>query len=186
MNLFSRNPTKKKIVAQLRPLDFRGEEHNVKTETDRAIHCKTKDGKDKMFFKWGPAWTFPNKILFLGVDGTPLTASPSVKGLKIPIKDFLTEVWPKGTYEKLKPELKTPIEGEIGVICAIDAAMPDAALGLDKLEITSIMKESYTVQLKEFGKQVLKKDMVRENLITIIAMALSFFCGAFASMKGWI
>jgi len=186
MNLFNRNPGKKKTVAWLRPLDFRGEELAVKSESEKAVYCKTNDGKEKMFFNWGPAWTFANKILFFGVVGIPLTAHPSINGMKIPLKDFLTEVWPKGTYEKLNPTLKTPIESEMGVICAIDATLPDANLGLDKLEITSIMKESYTVQLKEFGKQTQKKDMVRENLITIIAMILSFFVGAFAVTKGWI
>ena len=74
----------------------------------------------------------------------------------------------------------------MGVICAIDAAMPDPGIGLDQLEITSIMKESHSVQIKEFGKMTQKKDMVRENLVTIIAMILSFFVGAFASMKGWL
>jgi len=64
--------------------------------------------------------------------------------------------------------------------------MPDPGLGLDKLEISSIMKESHSVQIKEFGKVVQKKDMVRENLITIIAMILSFFVGAFAVTKGWL
>jgi len=186
MKLFNRNPAKKKIVAQLRPLDFRGEEHKVKSESDKAIYCKTNDGKEKMFFKWGPAWTFANKILFFGVDGTPLTAHPSITGLRIPLKDFLTLVWPEGQYKSLRPALKIPIESAMGVICAIDAAMPDPGLGLDKLEISSIMKESHSVQIKEFGKQTQKKDMVRENLITIIAMILSFFVGAFAVTKGWL
>ena len=186
MKLFNRNPVKKKTVAWLRPLDFRGEELAVKSESDKAVYCKTNDGKEKMFFNWGPAWTFANKILFFGVVGTPLTAHPSIKGLRISLKDFLTEVWPTGTYEKLKPELKIPIESEMEVICAIDAAMPDPGIGLDQLEITSIMKESHSVQIKEFGKMTQKKDMVRENLVTIIAMILSFFVGAFASMKGWL
>jgi len=186
MKLFNRNPTKKKTVAWLRPLDFRGEELAVKSESDKAVYCKTNDGKEKIFFNWGPAWTFANKILFFGVVGTPLTAHPSITGLRIPLKDFLTEVWPKGTYKSLRPALKIPIESEMGVICAIDAAMPDPGLGLDKLEISSIMKESHSVQIKEFGKQVQKKDMVRENLITIIAMILSFFVGAFAVTKGWL
>ncbi|OGN91079.1 MAG: hypothetical protein A2Z70_00745 [Chloroflexi bacterium RBG_13_48_17] len=176
---------KKKEVLLLRPLDYRGETLPVENETDRGVYCRKIKGVNRLFFKFGPAWTFPNVIRFLGVEGTPITAHPTIEGVKIPIKDFLLEVWPKGAYDAMPDTLKNPIETDIGVICGIKATMPDENMDLESLNADALLKEADAAQMKEFGKSTPKKDWKRDMTTFLIPAALGFFAGIVVQLKGW-
>ena len=179
---------KKKEVLLLRPLDFRGEVLRVERETDNGLHCSKYEGVKHMFFKFGPAWTFSDTIRFLGVEGTPLTAHPTLDGLKIPISDFLREVWPENTYEKLPNELRNPIESDYGIICGIKAIMPDETLDEDikSIKADSILLEQDIMQMENFGKSTPKKTILsRDTLMSIIIGILCFIAGAYSNLKGW-
>lgn len=189
--LMGRTPRKRKTVKLLRPLDYRGEDYPVKLESEKGFHCKASGGVEKLFIKWGPAWTFPNEIVAFGVEGTPLIAHPTLEGVKIPVKDWLRETWGKDEmgdfyYDKLPDDLRNPVETDMGIICGIKATMPDEDMDLSSIEIDSILRESDAAQMREFGKSTPKKNALKDNLTMIIAMALSFFVGMLAEMKGWI
>ena len=185
MNLFGPKRVKK-TVKLLRPLDYRGEDFKVSLETTVGFHCKQKGGADKLFIKWGPAWTFPNEIIAFGVEGTPLTAHPTLEGVKIPVNEFLKAVWPEGIYDNLPDHLRNPVETDMGIICGIKATMPGESMDLSQIDTASILRESHAIQIKEYGKSTPKKNALRDNLVTIVAMVLSFFVGMLAQMKGWI
>jgi len=179
----------KKTVKLLRPLGFRGENFRVPPdgETEKGFHCKSPGGKgEKLFFKWGPTWSFPDGIEAYGVEGTPLTAHPTLEGLKIPVSDFLQETWGKEVYDNLPDKLRTPIETDMAVICGIKATMPGEDMDLSQIETSSILRESHAANIKNYGLSTPKKNALTDNLITIVAMALSFFVGMLAQMKGWI
>ena len=182
---------KKKEVLLLRPLDYRGETLPVDNETDRGVYCRKIKGVSRLFFKFGPAWTFPNVIRFLGVEGTPITAHPTIEGLKIPLEDFLREVWKKDEkdneyyYDKLPDHLRLPLETDIGVICGLKATMPDESMDLKSLNADALLKESDAAQMKEFGKSTPKKDWKRDMTTFIIPAALGFFAGIVVQLKGW-
>ena len=176
----------KKTVKLLRPLDYRGENFPVKMESEKGFHCKAVGGVEKLFIKWGPVWTFPGGIEAFGVEGTPLTAHPTLEGVKIPVSDFLKEIWTEEVYDNLPDKLRNPIEGDVGIICGIKATLPGEDMVLSGLEINSILRESDAAQMREFGKSTPKKNVLKDNLVTLIAMALSFFVGMLAEMKGWI
>jgi len=181
------NPSlKRKEILLLRPLDFRGETLPVGTETDKGLYCKKINGVSKLFFKFGPAWTFPHMIRFLGVEGTPITAHPTIEGIKIKVSDFLKEVWPPGTYEKMPEELRNPIETDYGVICGLKATMPDENLDLGSLDVDALLRESDAAQMKDFGESTPKKNFVKDNLPILVFGFLCFIAGAFANLKKWI
>ena len=178
----------KKTVKLLRPLGFRGENFRVPPdgETAKGFHCKSPSGKgEKLFIKWGPSWTFPDGIEAFGVEGTPLTAHPTLEGIKIPVSDFLQETWGKDVYDNLPDKLRTPIETDMAVICGIKATMPGEDMDLSQIETSSILRESHAANIKNYGLSTPKKNALTDNLITIVAMALSFFVGMLAQMKGW-
>jgi len=183
----------RKTVKLLRPLDFRGENFPVKLESEKGFHCKASGGVEKLFIKWGPSWTFPEGIEAFGVEGTPLIAHPTLENMKIPVSDWLREAWglhKDGSgdfiYDRLTDRMKNIVETDMGIICGIKATMPDESMDLSSLEIDSILRESDAAQMREFGKSTPKRNALKDNLTTIIAMALSFFVGMLAEMKGWI
>jgi len=182
---FSGPPRKRKEVLLLRPLDFRGEVHKVERETEHGIHCVNSGGVKPFFFKWGPAWTFPNLIRFIGVEGTPMTAHPTLEGMKIKISDFLKEVWPPGSYEKLPDKLRNPIETDYGFICGIKATMPDETMDFTGLQADAVLTESDIYHMENFGKYRPKKEILKDLIPTLILIVLSFFTGMLAQMKGW-
>lgn len=191
--LMGRTPRTRKTVKLLRPLDYRGEDFPVKLETEKGFHCKVAGGVEKLFIKWGPSWTFPNEIVAFGVEGTPLTAHPTLENVKIPISDWLREAWGKHEdgsgdyiYDRLTDRMRNIVETDMGIICGIKATMPDENMDISSLEIDSILREADAAQMREFGKSTPKKNALRDNLTMIIAMALSFFVGMLAEMKGWI
>lgn len=186
MNLpFLGPPRKRKEVLLLRPLDFRGEVHKVERETDHGIHCVKSHGVKPFFFKWGPAWTFPTLIRFIGVEGTPMTAHPTLEGMKIKVSDFLKEVWPPDTYEKLPDDLRNPIETDYGFICGIKATMPDEGMDLAGLQADAVLTESDIYHMENFGKHRPKKEVLRDIVNMLIPIALGFFAGIVAQSKGW-
>ena len=202
LNKFKGQPRRmKKTVKLLRPLGFRGENFRVPPdgETEKGFHCKTPSGKgEKLFIKWGPTWNFPDGIEAYGVEGTPLTAHPTLEGVKIPVSEYLREAWGKEKiilddgseiedyiYDRLPDKLRTHTEN-MGVICGIKATMPGEDMDLSQIETSSILRESHAANIKNYGLSTPKKNSLTDNLITIVAMALSFFVGMLAQMKGWI
>jgi len=188
MNLFGSPKQRKKTVKLLRPLDFRGENFPVKRdgETDKGFHCKQKGGLEKLFIKWGPSWSFPDGIEAFGVEGTPLTAHPTLEGVKIPVSDFLKEIWTEDVYNNLPDKLRIPVESDIGIICGIKATMPGEDMDLSQIETSSILRESHAANIKNYGLSTPKKNALRDNLMTLIIGGLCFFFGMLAQMKGWI
>jgi len=181
----------KKTVKLLRPLDYRGETFKVKLESENGYHCQASEGTEKLFIKWGPSWTFPGEIVAFGVEGTPLTAHPTLDNLEIPVSDFLREVWGKHedgdyVYDHFDVEMRNKVESDIGIICGIKATMPDKNIDVSSIDIDNILREADAAQMREFGKYKPKKNALTENMITLVAMALSFFVGMLAQMKGWI
>ena len=186
MNLFGSPKQRKKTVKLLRPLDYRGENFKVNTETDKGFHTKGPGGIEKLFIKWGPSWNFPDGIEAFGVEGTPLTAHPTLEGVKIPVSDFLKLAWTDEVYDNLPDKLKFPVESDLGIICGIKATMPGEDMDLSQIDTSSILRESHAANIKNYGLSTPKKNALKDNIITLVAMALSFFVGMLAQMKEWI
>lgn len=188
-NLFSPR-TKKKEVLLLKPLDYRGEILPVDSESDRGVYTHKIKGVNRTFFKFGPAWTFPNVIRFLGVEGTPLTGHPTIEGFKITVRDFLKEVWGKDEdgndfYDKLPDNLRTPIESEYGIICGLKTVMPDERMDLTEINANSVLNESNIAMMRDYAKSTPKKNTVRDTINFLLPVLFGFFLGIVVQMKGW-
>ena len=188
-NLFGPK-VKKKEVLLLKPTDFRGEVIPVESESDRGVYTRKVKGISRTFFKFGPAWNFPNVIRFIGVEGTPLTAHPTTEGFKITVRDFLKEVWGKDEegddyYDKLPDKLRVPVEAEYGIICGLKTVLPGENMDLTEINANSVLNENNISMMRDYAKSTPKKSNTRDIINFLIPVALGFFVGIVVQIKGW-
>ena len=185
---FGRPQRKRKEVLLLSPSDHRGSTLKISRETDVGLKCAKHEGVEYRIFKHGPAWGFPDADRFVCIEGTPMTTfiveNKEVKKLSIP--DFLKFAWgDEKLYNKLPGNLKEPLEGKWAATVTVLPEEKEIPHGLDKLRAAAILREHIMAMFEDFANSEPKKDKIKELAAFIIPIALGFFAGIVANIKGW-
>jgi len=190
MNLpFLGPPRKRKEVLLLRPTDHRATSLKVKRETDVGLQCAKNEGIEYRIFKHGPAWSFPDADRFICVEGVPMTTyiAENKDIVTATIPEFLKFAWgDEKLYNKLPENLKEPLEGKWASTVTVLPEEKEIPHGLDKLRAAAILREHIMGMFEDFAISTPKKDKIKELATFIIPIALGFFAGIVANIKGWL
>ena len=182
---------KGKEVYVLNPKDHRGFELKVNRETDVGCKCDKYEGVEYQLFKLGPGWSFPNADRFFTHEGIPMTTYfIEEEEHSVTVPEFLKFAWGgneqgENLYSKLPTHLKEPLEGKWLATVTVKPIELDPTLGLDRIKANAILREHNIEMMEDFARSEPKPEKLKKMMETILPLALGFFAGIVANMKGW-
>jgi len=161
MSLTEKMLGKPRRVMLVDPKDLTYRDIPITREESRGFVTRKVENLITHYWKGGPGWT-GNHVRYIGTRGYTLTSWIKETGEVVEgsVKEFLEFVWGADTYEKLKPELREPIERNIGVIVTVKpdlAKDQDARYMISRLDAEAMLQDTTNENLGNLGLPEEKK-----------------------------
>ena len=172
-SLTTRNERRKRAIL-FRPTGHRYEEIKITDESEYAAFGML-GGEEYRVWKHGPAWNGDKDVMFLAVDGSPVTAvmTEGEEERWVTIKRFLEDLWGEKIIAGMKaqaPEIFNLLEIKWGASMTVAPVIvdPEAKKALDALKANELLYESNIAQAAVVGKAT--EEVSKTRLLIEFAM----------------